>query len=115
MGLMDKIKGMFGGATEKASEMAEKAGDKLDKTPVGGMVDKVAEKAGEARHTVGGAVEGAVDKVADKADAATKGKYTDKIDKVRDVADKLDGEDDTPAADTPAAGAAESDPPATGV
>lgn len=106
MGFMDKIKGMFGGA-----------GDKLDKSPVGGMVDKVAEKAGEARHTVGGAVEGAVDKVADAADSATKGKFTDKIDKVRDAADKLDGDADAPAADAAAeaiADAAESDPPAAG-
>jgi hypothetical protein len=106
MGLMDKIKGMLGGA-----------GDKLDKTPVGGVVDKVAEKAGEARHTVGGAVEGAVDKMADAADSATKGKYTDKIDKVREAADKLDG--DAPAADAAAAAdaiadAAETDPPAAG-
>ncbi len=87
MGILDKIKALFGGASGAASGMADKAG-------VGGMVDKVGDVAGSARETVGGVVEGAVDKVADVADSATGGKFSDQIDKVRDVADKIDGEDD---------------------
>ena len=90
MGIMDKIKAIFGGATDKAGAMADKAG-------VSGVVDKVADVAESARETVGGVVEGAVDKVADVADSATGGKFSDQIDKVRDTADAIDGEDDTPA------------------
>jgi len=87
MGIMDKIKGLMGGATD----MADKAG-------VGGALDKAGDIAGSARETVGGVVEGAVDKVADVADSATGGKFSDQIDGVREAADKLDGQDDTPAA-----------------
>jgi hypothetical protein len=96
MGFIDKIKGALGGASDKAGEMADKAG-------VGGVVDKVSDAAEGARHSVGGVVEGAVDKVADAADSATKGKFTEQIDKVRDVADKIDGEVDGEVADAPEA------------
>ena len=104
MGIMDKIKGMFGSASKQASSVTDKAGDLADKADVGGMVDKVGDVAGSARESVGGVVEGAVDKVADVADSATKGKFSDQIDKVRDAADHIDGQDDIPdAPETPEA------------
>jgi hypothetical protein len=75
MGIFDKAKDALGDVTEKAEGL---------------------------RENVGHVVENVVDKAADAADQATKGKYSDKIDKVRELADKIDGESD----DEPTAGGA---------
>jgi len=70
MGLLDKVKGMFGGANaDKVKDLTSEHGDKI--------------------------VQG-VDKVTDVADDKTKGKFSDQLDKVDDgaakVVDKLDGD-----------------------
>ena len=70
MGLMDSIKGLFGGGnTDKVKDIAADHGDKI--------------------------VQG-VDKATDVADDKTKGKFSDPLQKVDDgaekVVDKLDGD-----------------------
>lgn len=69
MGLLDKVKGLAkGGAGDKVRKLAEDNADKITS---------------------------AVDKATDVIDAKTKGKYTDKLDKVDDAARKaLDKTDD---------------------
>lgn len=76
MGIFDKLKEMFSGAKKSVS----------DKVPEG-----IADKAGDLRQTVGGAVEGVIDKTADLADSATGHKFSEQIDKVKGMADKIDG------------------------
>jgi hypothetical protein len=78
MGILDKLKSMMGGAS-KAAE---------------GTLGGVAEKASGMAEKAGEVIGGAVDKAADAVDGATKGKFSDQIDKVREVADKIDGSDD---------------------
>ena len=57
---------------------------------------KLAKKAKEIADKQGDKIAAAVDKTTDAVDKKTKGKYTDKLDKVDDLAKKLDkkGKDD---------------------
>ena len=69
MGLMDKVKSMFGSNSGKVKDLAADHGDQIVK---------------------------GVDKATDMVDDKTKGKYHDQLDKVDDdaqkVVDKLDGD-----------------------
>jgi hypothetical protein len=92
-GFLDKVKKTVGGSAEKAKDLAAKNSDKIT---------------------------GAVDKATDFVDKKTKGKYSEKLQKVDDAAhravDKLDGaEDDAAASDAPEAAAqpVEDEPEAT--
>ncbi len=78
MGLLDKLKDMFGGAADKAKDAA------------GDVAEKVGDVAGGAAEKV----EDGLTKAADMVDDKTGGKYSDEIDTAKDVIDKVDGEDD---------------------
>ncbi len=60
----------------------------------------VTDKADDLRESVGGKIEEGIDKAADAANSATGGKFEDQLEKVKDLADKIDGHaDDLPEAE----------------
>lgn len=71
-----------------------------------GMMDKLNEakdKAMDVVETQGDKIADGVDKATDMIDDKTGGKFSDKLDKVDDLADKLrDDDGDAPADETPA-------------
>jgi hypothetical protein len=75
MGIFDKAKEALKGATDKAEDL---------------------------RESVGGVVEGGIKKGADAANSATGGRFEGQIDKVKGLADKIDGVED--AAEDPSEG-----------
>ncbi len=86
MGILDKVKALFGGASDNAGGALGGVADKATGA-LGGVADKAAEL---GKHAVD-AVDGVVDKAADAVDGATGGKFSETIDKVRD---KFDGDDE---------------------
>jgi hypothetical protein len=62
----------------------------VDTVPVMVNLGKLAKKAKEIADKQGDKIAGAVDKATDVVDKKTKGKYTDKLDKVDGLAKKLD-------------------------
>lgn len=82
MGFVDKIKNAVSG------DGASKAKDAL-----GGAADK----AGGALGGVAGKAESVLESGVDKVDDVTGGKYTDKLDKAKNVIDKIDSSDNNEA------------------
>lgn len=78
MGFVDKIKNAVSGTnTDKAK----------------GALGDVADKAGDALGTAAGKAESVLEAGVDKVDDATGGKYSDKLDKAKEVIDKIDSSD----------------------
>lgn len=59
---------------------------------------KIADKAKDVVEKSGDKIAGGVDKVTDKIDEKTGGKYHDKLEKVDELAQKLEKKSDTPEA-----------------
>ncbi|HEX8303587.1 MAG TPA: antitoxin [Jatrophihabitans sp.] len=78
--MLDKLKKMADQAKEKAGPMAQQAKEKA-----GPMAEQAKEKAAELATKAAPAVSQGVGKAAGSLDKATKGRYTDKIDKVQGV------------------------------
>ena len=78
--MLDKLKKLADQAKEKAGPMAQQAKEKS-----GPMAQQAKERAAELASKAAPAVSQGVDKAAGSLDKATKGRYTEKIDKVQGV------------------------------
>ena len=99
--MLDKLKKIADQAKEKAGPMAQQAKEKA-----GPMAGQAKEKATELASKAAPAVSQGVDKAAGSLDKATKGRYTEKIDKVQGVVHQTAQKVGEKSAGTGTAGAA---------
>ncbi|MEO6502309.1 MAG: antitoxin [Jatrophihabitantaceae bacterium] len=104
--MLDKLKKMADQAKEKAGPMAQQAKEKA-----GPMAEQAKEKATELASKAAPAVSQGVGKAAGSLDKATKGRYTEKIDKVQGAVQQTAQKVGEKSAGTGAAGAPTSQPP----
>ena len=89
--MLEKLKKLADQAKEKAGPMAEQAKERATvlaaeaKEKAGPMAEQAKERATELASKAAPAVTQGLDKAADSLDKATKGRYTEKIDKVQGV------------------------------